>query len=564
MTEQENKPIEETSTEKKYSKPPLRMVPLFSQRSLLIIGIGLVVGIALSLGYWIISPSFTSDSSSQTDTGAGSWLINLLGMQPEGPYTSRINVQMVNPGSDYKSLSTLQQMGEYYAAKAQSLPFFEFLSLELAKQPITNNYTADDLNRMISVQYDYKSELPSIKIQVITPTEKEANLLAGLLPQTFNNYLVAEETKQRKKQYDSTLEEIDNLKIALYEAQSNLDKLSPNELLEKNPSYISLKSKVNALQVLLDSQAQQLAQDIGDTDINTEYNTAVEQFKAITTQLEEAENELEMADVQTVNTSIDNASSIMLEAKIRALQSELDKLMNGDATNPGLAKLIIDGDTMDEPYISVMNKVQITSDALAIAKKELEIIKTPVTSNQTTNSPEYEIARIRIDTLKTQQSTMRDKLAQLYQKMSGFEENNDREYIETIFNKTSLALTEARQELNNLESQLGYDPLSSDLDVKIAQEKVSTLNTRLETLTLQMSSLVGTTSSSPVDYLVAGNPTVPYPVLPERARARNILMMGAIVGIAVAWLVLNFKWIIHQLSALSTNKPLEDTNNKTE
>jgi LPS O-antigen subunit length determinant protein (WzzB/FepE family) len=117
-----------------------------------------------------------------------------------------------------------------------------------------------------------------------------------------------------------------------------------------------------------------------------------------------------------------------------------------------------------------------------------------------------------------------------------------------------VAIAEAKKELSDLENQSGSSSLAQNLDYQLAQDKVTNLNARLENLTEQLGSLIGVSAETTVsDYLVAGNPSTPVPVLPERGRARNTLIMGAVLGIVVAWVVLNFRWIIKGMPSAKTS-----------
>jgi hypothetical protein len=99
------------------SNSVVAMVPIFSWRTVLVAAIGLILGVLISLGYWIISPTLGSSSVTTSSTGAdssGSGLVGLLGLEPQGPYDSKVRIQVVSPGSEYIPLKNLQQMGEYY------------------------------------------------------------------------------------------------------------------------------------------------------------------------------------------------------------------------------------------------------------------------------------------------------------------------------------------------------------------------------------------------------------------------------------------------------------------
>jgi hypothetical protein len=63
---------------------------------------------------------------------------------------------------------------------------------------------------------------------------------------------------------------------------------------------------------------------------------------------------------------------------------------------------------------------------------------------------------------------------------------------------------------------------------------------------------------SEIDYLVIGTPSDPVAVPPDRIRGRNAAMIGGICGLGVAWVAVNRKWIIRQLTSSGTTETDED------
>ena len=59
-----------SAIEKKGPKSVIRMVPLFSWRTILVVTLGVIIGAGLGLGYWIISPSLQSSTQAIAETGA--------------------------------------------------------------------------------------------------------------------------------------------------------------------------------------------------------------------------------------------------------------------------------------------------------------------------------------------------------------------------------------------------------------------------------------------------------------------------------------------------------------
>jgi hypothetical protein len=541
-------------TKQSKSNKKTAMVPLFSKRTGIVVGIGLIVGLAIALAYWLISPSFSSSESS-------SGLLGLLGMEPQGPYESRIRVQIVSPGSEYIALQNLQQMGEYYGAKANSLPFLKYLASELTRQMPGYTYDVDQLSTMIITEYDYTSELPIIKITVTAATEEEAVSLATLIPQDFNKYLTSEEGDKRKKEYESTLQEIEFVKTALYDAQLDLDMLQPTDILGKNPEYIVLKAKVDALQIAIDTQLSQFtSNNVSEDDIQAEYNKTLIQLNENASRIAAANDELQsIVNQNKQNLNIEN-QQVVFESKIKALEAEIDRVMNGYSVTSagvttavlGVAEMIANGDTDSVEYKNALSRIDTITQALSVTRDELSTLINTSTQNQTAQNPNYQVAQIILDTLNTQQTILQDKLSQLYQQILNLEGQVTEQDTLKLFNNTFTALNNAKDQLANMEKSLGYNTLTSNLDVKVAQDKVDNLNTRLEDLTEQLGTLVGdNVDTSVTDYLVAGNPSVPEPVLPERGRARNILAMGAVAGVIIAWVILNYRWLLQTIFSTS-------------
>jgi hypothetical protein len=190
--------------------------------------------------------------------------------------------------------------------------------------------------------------------------------------------------------------------------------------------------------------------------------------------------------------------------------------------NAGLSEMIANGITTGKVYDNIVEKVEIVSAALAEAKKELATLENNE-AEQLANlavNLDYRLAQIKADTLNAVMLTLQERLNLLSRESISGDKQSD---AQVAFERTSIALAEARKELVLLESQLGYDRLAMDLDYQVAQEKVDNLNVRMEALTYNLSLLQGgrIDPSEITGYLVAGKSTIPYPVVPGRRQARN-------------------------------------------
>ena len=526
------------------------MVPILSRRSLVILGIGLIVGILLAFGYWLISPAFITPEGETGGDAEGMGLLGFLGIDTGGPYMSIVSIQLVNPGYEYQPLYIMQQMAEYYAAKHNSLPFFEFLAEELDKRPIEYSYTVDELDDMISTDYDYNSEIPAIRLTIIADTEEEAANLAVLVPQIFVDYLIDEEKDRQEQLYQFTSEEIENVKNNLYEAQLELDTLLSDEIFS-NPSYIALNARVEALQQELNSHISELTiQYLEGSELQEEYDNILDRMGEVTAELTEAELELQNMIDQSSGLSIeDTAYSMILEAKIRGLQDELDTLIIGTETTMGLTEMIATGITSGTAYDNLMLKIETVAEALAEAQQEYDDLMKRASQQDPTATLEYQIAKIKVDSLTAELQTLQEKLIPLYDQIMSLDGGNSQSDSELAFDRISVALAKAMKDLEELEKQLGYDQVSANTEILAAQDRVNTLTARLEELNIELTALSGyNIESLENEYLVAGNPSIPFPVLPERSRARNTLLTGAIAGIIIAWIILNFRWLINLVS----------------
>jgi hypothetical protein len=541
---QDNNTPDTIKKEEKKPAKPVNMKPLFSWTTVFILVLGLLVGLLVAIGYWLFSPSITGSSNSTQSDNTSTGLLGMLGMVPDGPYESRVSIQVVSPGSEYTPLSTLQQRAEYYSAKSLSLPFFEYLSQRLSDQMPGFSANVDRLGKMISSAYNARTELPVIKITVTAPTEAEAVALAELVPQDFSEYLISEQKDKIQKDYAATLGAIDTVKTALVQAQQELNTLKQQDIGSTDPDIIILKAKVDALQQVLNTQITQLSvQNVGD--VQTEYNSTLEQLRLLISKIDDAKKELSSLQTSANTTTTDNSPRIILEAKVRALQTELDRATTA---------MIAIGDPTSAEYTTALKSVETTAKNLADAQKQLSELLAKTA--QTVLSQDYQLAQIKLDTLNTQQTTLTTRLSQLSQQILNADTTDNQTNTQAQFNKTSLALAQAKTDLDALETQVGYDRLTTNLNLSIAQNKVSNLNARLLTLTQQLGSLVGgDINSLETDYLVAGSPSAAFPVLPTRAKAKTTLMVGGIAGIIIAWILWNWKWFIRQLKSLGGSKP---------
>ncbi len=234
------------------------MVPFFSRRSILILLLGLIVGGLLGLGYWHISPI-----NAEAEMGWPPIHFN----SPPDLYESTVTLELMPPGSYYRSVKSLQYEGEYYAAKMGTSSFLEFFSHEVEVLAPRYSHTLQELEEMMRVRYEYSSDNPLVSVRMTSPSEGEAFFLAGIAPQVFQDYLTAEERDLQQKEYQYVKARFGSVSADLVEArneladlatQTGVDGLVDADLLELDVAYVMTDARVRALQRELDTLSAQL------------------------------------------------------------------------------------------------------------------------------------------------------------------------------------------------------------------------------------------------------------------------------------------------------------------
>ncbi len=518
------------------------MVPLFSWRSIIILTIGLIVGVGLGIVYFMVSLSLSS-------SGSGTW-------------RNDVKIQVVNPSSSYLSLLNLQTRTIGYVAKARSLDFLEFLSQELADQAPEYHHTIDELVRMISIENDKTGDTPALRVVVTASTFEEAAFLTTKVPEYFKNYSIAEETTRQKQEQENILKTIGTVKKELLESKQQLSALAQQVAasdIQNNLEYIALKAKIAALDAEVAFQASELCNLIAAGNVGKyansqqqEYEVTLQQISNVSVALSEAEKELQALELKRGDINKD-AQTILLDAKAKALQTEIDKRMNGYSTVDsagqvtrvvGLAEMISTGVTSGPAYANALRKVETASMALAEAKKELAVLESQSVSDSSGASEEdqtYCAVQVNVEELKTELPALREKLTGLARAGAGGSSQPD---AQAAFERTSVALAEAKKELAVLENPPGDNGLTVHIDYQLVQANIKSLTDKLARLNddLNASLVSNTNALQSANYLSIGKPDIPAPVIP--VTRQTAMMIGGIAGIGVAWLVLNFRWLL--------------------
>gem|GEM_PF-2184159 len=563
-TEPTAKPQSAATWVKKEPETKVSRVPFFSGRSILIILVGIIIGAGLGLAYWIYNP-FSSGSTVSTGT-TGPSKLQLIGLPSDVPWKNEVKVQILSLLSpDLIFSRNMGATAAVYAAKASSLLFMQFLSNSLATDAPQYNHTTDELSQMITSKFDDKSTVPTIIIGTTAKSTEETTFLSTYIPTAFKKFLISEAVDQQQQDIQDVSNKIDVVKIEVVQATNDLNVIKQKSGLidvTNDPNYVALNAKIDALDTQLKSEATALVTGGADQTIQAAIDQTMQQRDTIITSLTKAQSALKSLDLKytLADGTAYSADLITLNAQINALESELNRLMVGDATTVGLATMIAQGMTSaDTTYANAMVLIDQTSKSLVDTKQHVAVLQSQLTNaNDLALAQDYALAQAKVDTLRSQLTDTTTKLASLNLELAT---NANQPTLQQAFQNTSVALTAARTQLATLESSYtSSSSVSASLEYQLAQAKVNDLNTELSTLTAKHTSLIANSTDSiqTNDSIIAGNPSVPVPVLPSKMRMRNALMIGAMLGIALAWVAVNFKWLRKSAFTKTPNTVKED------
>jgi hypothetical protein len=542
---------------KKEVKPEnYTMVPILSLKSVISLAIGLIIGAMIGLGYWAISPfvEFGGDSS-------------LISVESNGPdlYESTAIMGITSEGTSYTSPQNLRQYGDFYLSKMSTPSFFSFMSEKLAMQAPEYSHDSRELSQMTTIKiiYDYWNNVPALRVQITSSDAEETYFLSNIMVETFSEYLTLEEHTTQADAYQAYKAQWEDVNVALIEAELEMSSLKPYR---DDPAYIEFNAKIIALEAQLQQQSEELSILIasGDIDeynnlIEKEYQQTLQEIKTINTALSEANQKLAAIEAQKgiISISSNDSDIITLKSKIRALEFEIDRLMNGDSNTTGLADMIARDITSSSAYSDTVKKIETASKALAEAKNELAILQSQVDDDTSEVNIDYYILQSEIGTLNTQLSVLQVRLIELSRER--IQDKNQYNVLAAL-ERTSEALAEAKKELRIYETSTEVDFLEQKLAYDNAQSRVEELRSLIDQLTRSMArlSVTDTQSSGTIIVKNLAEPSVPTFITPERVRGRNAIMMGSIIGLCGAWVILNFRWIAKGMpSSSKVDKPEE-------
>lgn len=304
-----------------------KMAPLLSRRSVIFMSIGLLLGIGLGLGYWVMSPSlsdyFAEARQEAAEVGA---------MEADGPHQSTVHVEIVSPGSSYVSVKELQRRGEYYAVKAGTFPFLKYLSQELTEEVPEYAYTAEELRDRLRIRYDwdYPADMPAMEITVTGEGSEETRYLSSFVPHVFLGFLMEQEAQVAAESKQQLLREIDTVTVAVVEAETELAGIrvqATGEDLANDAEYLALEAQLSALEIELGQRVAEMANIIAEGTGGKEYTAALGAIDRTSKALSEARSRLnEMEAGASVGHLEEDLDYLAARTKVDSLNRRLSTL----------------------------------------------------------------------------------------------------------------------------------------------------------------------------------------------------------------------------------------------
>ena len=449
------------------------MLKIFNWRSISIMVLGLVIGVALALAYRAASPINYKPRLGWPP------IAEVAEPKPTSElYQSVVNIQMIAKASIPSNLvlKTLQRQGEYYTAKILSVPFLEWLNVRIQDEAPRYSHTAKEMAQMLEIKYDYKSQTPSVQLKVNSTDQEEAAFLADFIPHAFRSYILAENIEIDMAEYQLNLKELGKIRTSMAKAKKESTDLRL-KLYTSNPtlssSYVATEAKAIALQSKVNELAAKLAALFVQEPEAEQYNDTVARMGKATETLVKSRKELAAMKAQT-NAKVADLNILNSEAKVNSLNLKVNELLTK------LTALTIEP-SEKEIYDETVAQLKRTSSSLVQSKKDLAASRALTeTKMLDLNIP---TAEIKVSALERRMNELSSKLVVLITEVP-----NQEEYDETVvqMNRTTEALNKARKELAALQTQadaIRLDPIATDGEARVnaLERKVNELADRLVT-----------------------------------------------------------------------------------
>ena len=313
------------------------IAPLFSRLSIVVLSLGLIVGIIAGFGFWYISPISVRASLAWPP-------IEVDGLTDSLPtfYRSTVAIEPVAFGGADVSGKVLQRQAENWASRMESTPFYDFVSGELSDlipgiadsaaalhAPVEEGERDPTLIKRLDVKLEYGDLVTRVQVRAFGRTELEAALLAGAIPELFEDYLIAEEKDLRLAEYNYSLSKIDEVRGELAKARDELAALLPNadtEYKDLDAARFVAEAIVAALETQIVSLAQGLATFVAAGSVQeVEYQDILSQLERVRVELAEARGELDGIELKLEGGSLD-VEYEAAQAKVAAFMRQLQDL----------------------------------------------------------------------------------------------------------------------------------------------------------------------------------------------------------------------------------------------
>jgi hypothetical protein len=216
-------------------------------------------------------------------------------------------------------------------------------------------------------------------------------------------------------------------------------------------------------------------------------------------------------------------------------------------------------------YSSIVQQITTVKEEIIEHKQELGNVTQQLADNDVNNNPAYITANAEVEALEFELANETRLLASL----TGDSGSTVR-YQQTLqkIDNISKALATARHQVAVLQSQSNAKQLELNLQYEVTSNEVDSLVEQLSTLASTLGTLPvnGENGQASLGLVPLGKPSTPLAVAApaesnasNKVSARLSLGVGALLGLGIAFVWLNRKWVAKQLGASSTSEDYEDS-----
>ena len=267
----------------------------------------------------------------------------------------------------------------------------------------------------------------------------------------------------------------------------------------------------------------------------------------------------ELAQMVNVKVKYGDVMTVV-QIKVSSESKDEASYLAGGMPNYLRAQLISEEmDQASTEYQNTLLSIQDKQAELAKVNAELDILSIHTTAPPTdgvaatdgiaddqSGEADLAVAKATVQALNSQLGTLTAQLASL---IAGNSTGEEYQATKTQIEMVSIALTEARANQAAIEAQSQSSSVSTAYT--IASAKASGLSKEIDALARSLSSLpTQVTVQNEVQGLFYAQSASDATTVPtDKIRGRNAILMGAVVGLCVAWLGLNFRGLVRQVGS---------------